>query len=279
MKATPAAFPEHGSSIKFFYRRWKSAALAALIAVACLSTAAAEETAPLIGIRLARFDWDEYEGGSRILKEEGYRLSLGTRGGAGLASLHVLWRAEAMAGRADYDGRTIGGEPLTETTEYYGLRVETDARRRLSPDESGFRAVPLLGAGVQSWLRRLAGGEPERGGYDELWLMVYGRLGAYVEQRLSPQSALFAVAALRPPIYNTAHYSLRIREDRTFSLKPGRQWTWDCEVGWRHKNYQFALFLETYAFGRSEPRFFPPIEVYQPESEGVVVGVEYAVSW
>lgn len=234
-----------------------------------------------IYIRLESFTWKEYSAGEQILKESGPRASVGVRGTWPVQSrIRLSARADGTFGRVDYDGATIGGEPAQDTTMYYGMRVECDVLPNATRSESStFRAEPLIGLGTRWWVRRLAEGESDRGGYDEDWLMAYGRIGATIHQTFPSGDALYFTAAARPALYNTSRYSIRIEENESFRLEPGREWSWEVEAGVLRDRFRIAVFWETLSFGRSASKFFPLLEVYQPESDGRLVGLELGVRW
>ncbi len=258
-----------------FYRAWKFLAAALFGIAACARAAEPFE----IFMRLERFTWEEFVDGERLLEEEGPRVGLGLRGTLQeYKRMRLDMRADGLLGRVDYDGQTFAGDPIQENTDYLGVRGELDAVfgiKRTAP----VRLHPHLGIGARYWLRRLAEGNTDAGGYDEGWFMLYARLGAELIWQVAPDTRFYFNFARRPAIYNSTWYNIRIQDEETFSLEPGRDWTWDLEAGWVTDRYRFSVYYETYAFKQSDSKLFPPLEVFQPESEGRSAGVQIGVMW
>ena len=266
-------FTEYGSFKKTFYRAWNFFAAALLLA----APAARAETFEVY-MRLEKFTWEEFDAGERLLEESGPRVGIGLRGTAqSFERWRMDLRADGFLGRVDYDGQTFAGDPIRDNTDYIGARGEVDAVLR--PPAQGVRIHPRFGFGARYWLRRLAEGETDAGGYDEGWFMLYARLGADVVWTVDPKTRFFVNFARRPAIYNRTWYNIRIQDEETFSLEPGREWTWDVEAGWQTDRYTFAVFYETFAFKQSNSKIVPPLEVFQPKSEGQSVGVQMGVLW
>jgi hypothetical protein len=259
-------------SKKFFHRM--EILGAAFLATASLAHAETFE----VHMRLEQFKWEESDKGEKILDESGPRVGVGLRGAvASFPAWRMDLRADGFLGRVEYDGQTFAGDPLQENTDYIGVRGELDAV--LGPPAPGVRAYPRIGFGARYWLRRLARGDTEAGGYDEGWFTLYGRVGADVVWTIDETTRFFVSAARRPAIYNRTWYNIRLEDEETFALEPGRDWSWDIEAGWFTDRYRFAVFYETYAFERSESKIIPPLEVFQPKSQGRAAGVSMGVMW
>lgn len=264
-----------GTSQESFYRAWKFLALAG---VAAFALPARGEPFELF-MRLEQFRWEEFVDGERLLEEEGPRIGLGLRGTLHHYSrMRFDMRADGFLGRVNYDGQTFAGDPIQENTDYLGVRGELDVVLR-PPAASGPRLHPRLGIGARYWLRRLAEGDTDAGGYDEGWFTLYARLGADLVWTIAPDTRFFLCFARRPALYNRTWYSILIEDEESFTLEPGRDWTWDVEAGWSTERYRFAVFYETYAFKQSDSKLFPPLEVFQPKSEGRAAGVQFGVMW
>lgn len=273
-----------------FYREWKPAPrargartgragiLLAAALLALLADAARGESFEVF-MRLEQFTWEEFVDGERLLKEDGPRVGIGLRGSLQeYERMRLDMRADGFLGRVDYDGRTFAGDPIVENTDYLGVRGELDAV--VEPGRtSAVRLHPRFGIGARYWLRRLAKGDTDAGGYDEGWFMLYARLGADLVWQPAPDTRFFIDIARRPAIYNRTWYNIRIQDEETFTLEPGRDWTWDVEAGWVTDRYRFSVFYETYAFKQSDSKLFPPLEVFQPKSDGRSAGVQMGVMW
>lgn len=236
------------------------------------------ESVELYG-RLEQFTWKEFVDGDRILKEDGPRVGVGVRG---IIEDFNTWRlglrAEGVIGSVDYDGMTMGGDPAKDKTDYLGLRAELYSLL-LHPSADRINVHPILGIGSRYWVRRLAQGIPDRGGYDEGWLTVYAQIGAQIQWVITPDAQLYANAIFRPAIYNTTYYSIELDDEETFWLKPGKRPTWELEAGLSIAHVRFAVFYETLSFGESNVRVVPPLEAFQPESEGKIIGAQIGVLW
>ncbi len=230
-------------------------------------------------VRVERFLWDEFAEGARLLEEDGLRL-----GGGFLGVLEdfdhwgLALRIEGAAGQVDYDGQTFGGDPVTATTDYVGFRMDLDGLIGPRPD-GAFAVRGIAGIGSRYWIRRLAEGRAEEGGYDEFWWTVYGRLGFLMEWKPRPGLVVFLRAAARPPIHNRLGLNIDLVDSGEFTLEPGGEWTTDAEAGIRAGEWTFSVFYETLSFAESPIRVFPPIEVFQPRSEGEIAGVQAGLAW
>lgn len=236
------------------------------------------ETVELYG-RFEQFTWEEFINGDRILKEDGPRVAVGVRG---ILEDFDAWRlglrVEGVLGSVDYDGMTMGGEPAKDKTDYLGMRAEMFSLFA-RPSNDGVRVHPLLGIGSRYWVRRLAQGIPDRGGYDEAWLMIYGQIGAQLQWAITPAARLYATAVLRPPIYNTTYYTIELDDEETFWLKPGKRPSWELETGITFARVRLAVFYETLSFSESNIRVVPPLEAFQPKSKAEMIGVQLGVLW
>ncbi|MCO5045520.1 MAG: hypothetical protein M9935_09650 [Kiritimatiellae bacterium] len=229
--------------------------------------------------RVEQFTWEEFVEGERILEEDGLRYNLGTR--ATIEDFHY-WRlglrAEGMLGSVDYEGHTVGGNPQSSNTDYFGIQCDLFASL-LPRDPTGLNAHPIIGVGGRYWIRRISKGSASDGGYDEAWLAVYGQLGVELQWAATPNTRLFARMLNRPALYNNTQYSLELEDEKNFSLKPGRTTTWELEAGIAYRDIQLSVLYETLAFGRSSSHTVPPHEVFQPESEGSILGLQLALLW
>jgi hypothetical protein len=276
-------FTEHGTVKKSFYRAWNFSkkflqSMEFFAAALLLAATAARAETFEVQMRLEQFVWEEFADGEKLLEEEGPRVGIGLRGTAkSFPKWRMDLRADGFLGRVEYDGQTFAGDPLRENTDYIGVRGELDAALR--PPAPGLRAHPRLGVGARYWLRRLARGDTDAGGYDEGWFTLYGRIGADLVWTVDNATRFFVNIARRPALYNRTWYNIRIEDEETFSLEPGREWTWDVEAGWVTERYRFSVFYETYAFEQSNSKVIPPLEVFQPKSEGRAAGVSMGVMW
>ncbi len=230
-------------------------------------------------VRYEQFTWREFGlDGKQILKESGPRVGL-------------LWeretrhedapdwsvRALAYFGDVDYDGQTQLGEPIESTTEYHG--IQTDAALRL-PVATGehTEVIPFAGAGVHTWLRRL---DNTRGfaetGYDEWWVDLYAQAGLDFRWQQT-RGEFFARAGIRYPFYTRAEYDF-VLPDGTgdASVEPGADISFFGACGYRANDYTVSLFAEDTAYDRSETKTYGQVDVFQPESEQQIFGLQLGV--
>ncbi|HMP75118.1 MAG TPA: hypothetical protein PKE12_02365 [Kiritimatiellia bacterium] len=259
---------------KSFCRRCKFWAACMALAIPALARGGEFEAY----LRAERFAWEEFVDGARILKEDGPRIGGGIRGTLlEFERWRLAARAEATLGRVDYDGQTFGGEPATANSDYFGMRGELDAVLR--PEAEGLRFHPRLGIGARYWLRRIAEGDADEGGYDENWFTLYAKFGGQLVWTLDGNTRIYLGVARRPALANRTYYNIELADDDTFSLEPGRDSTWDVEAGLQHGRVRIAAFYETLSFKESNRKSFPPIEVFQPKSEGSIAGVQVGLVW
>lgn len=248
----------------------------ALLAIGTVASRA--ENLELYG-RIEQFTWEEFDEGERLLKEDGQRFGGGIRG---ILQDFNAWRLggrlEGIVGAVDYDGQTFGGDPVTDTTDYFGVRAELYGLL-FPPSDDVLDIHPIIGLGSRYWIRRLARGMPDRGGYDEGWFTLYAQLGAELQWTLSPTTHLYVRTISRPALYNSTYYSLELDDEETFSLKPGLQSTWELEAGVSAGGLRISCFFETLAFKRSGSRIVPPLEAFQPKSEGTLIGIQLGALW
>lgn len=231
-------------------------------------------------VQYQRWTWTEEDAaGRRLLKEEGPLLGLGVTHDWPLGrAMEIAERLEGFVGEVDYDGRTQLGDPVRTTTEYYGLTGELDARLRV-PVNGDFDLLPFAGLGARAWLRRIDNTSRFSSGYDETWLTAYARAGGRFEWRATGRLHLFASAALRIPLYNRARYSLSFDGgDDHVTVEPGRETTVAAEAGATVGSAHVAVFYEQLKFSRSDSESVPPFEVFQPESEGRLIGLKLGIA-
>jgi hypothetical protein len=229
-----------------------------------------------LSLRYERWTWTEQdEAGRRMLREEGPLLGLGMETSRDAGNWILRGRARGFLGEVDYDGATQAGDPVETTTEYYGLTTELEARRPVSIGPA-LELQPLAGLGWRGWLRRIDNSGRFSSGYDEAWNTVYALLGAGARWSPQPDTTVFAEAALRLPAFNEVRYSLAFNEENDHAtVEPGRDPSWRAEAGVERLPWKVSLFIERLVFSRSETRIIPPFEVFQPESEGELIGIQF----
>ena len=220
------------------------------------------------------FQWQEFgEAGDELLEETGPLFGIG--GGLALpfsGRLTAEARGRLFAGEVDYDGMTIGGDPVQTTTRYVGMGAEGRLSLRLN-EGAPVRFGPLAGLGGRWWVRDLEDAGPQARGYEETWLTVYAIVGASAEAPLDARHSLRAEAGLRIALDNSAEYDFsRLGVDADFSVEPGKRNTVFAEAEWRGGRFGLALFYEQLRFARSNfIRLGEDLVLYQPKSEADIV--------
>lgn len=242
-----------------------------------LMLAATAVSAADLSLRYERWDWtEEDESGRRLLREDGPLLGLELEAARPLSGAwSLVGRGQAFLGEVDYDGATQAGDAVETTTEYYGLTGELEVRHALAAGPA-LEILPLAGLGWRGWLRRIDNSGRFSSGYDEAWNTVYGLLGAGARWTAQPHTTVFAEAALRLPVFNQVRYSLTFNEQNDHAtVEPGREPSWRAEIGVERLPWKVSLFIERLVFSRSETKVIPPFEVFQPESEGELIGLQF----
>jgi hypothetical protein len=253
--------------------RW----LAATALLAALAGARGAE----VYVHYEQFKWTEDDvDGRRLVTEDGPLYGVGVRATHPLGpSVELAGRLEGFMGEVDYDGETQAGDQARSTTEYYGLEAELDGRLPFAAADR-LRLAPFLGLGARPWLRRLDSSPRDSNGYDEEWLSIYGRAGLRAEWTATANARFFAQAAARRPFSTTTRVSLSFDDgDQDLSLEPKSEWSADAEVGAEIGDARISLFCEQIAFGRSDSESVPPFEIFQPESEGRLVGLRVGLEF
>lgn len=240
---------------------------------------AAEQPVSL-SVQYERFSWTEYNrDGHQLLDETGYRLGLRVQRQDTAGPIHG-WESTALLylGDVDYDGQTQLGEPVESTTEYYGGRLE-GAWFPSGDHSTSFRISPLLGGGINSWIRKLdnTGGFTQTG-YDEWWFSAYLLAGLTWQWMRHEENVWSGRAGIRYPIYNRVEYDFILPDGTSgVSVEPGEAPGYFIEFNYAAGGYRFGVFFEKWVFDRSETEIAGGFEVFQPESKQQSVGVQFGL--
>ena len=223
----------------------------------------------------ARYSWEEYDGGKRLLRESGYLFSGGTVLESVLPhSVTLRERGELFGGVVGYSGQTQEGIPVDTDVNYLGLKGELDLGYRIAASRSFLE--PFCGAGVRWWLRGLRDSTDASGGtatgYTEDWLMGYLRLGVRGRYEVAPATYLFAEAGAKKPFYtgNTVD-SVTVRPDGELSAF--------AELGTETSPVQLSLFYEGFRFSHSPPVVSGRIIQFQPDSSSDIFGLRLGLAF
>lgn len=248
-----------------------------IFAVATLAiSSAAFATNLAVRVQFQQFHWEEsLDGEGKVLDEDGplFGFDLGFT-----TPMNAAWaldgRVGLFAGEVDYDGQTQAGDPAETTTEYFGMSGEASARFT-GKDHAGVDVDPFAGLGLRSWVRGIGTSEGDGRGYDEYWTMFYARTGLRAEGPLQGAFRWFGIAALRFPIYseNTVEIDFEDIPDEEVALEPGRQLTFDAEIGITNDRWTASLSYEQQKFDESDTEEAGPLLLFQPESEGYIASL------
>jgi hypothetical protein len=231
------------------------------------------------------FRWQEFDaGGARLVKESGPRFFFGAdvRTPLGRASsVYLDAGGRAYIGDEDYDGQacnilTGSCVPLKSDTFYIGALAEALFRWT-------FRSAPGFelfgGGGLDNWLREIDDTATAVGG-SEYWTAFYLKAGA--GYRATAKSSPRFDVGLKYPFYAfndtdtgvalepRGRASAFARASIGLGSSPGSRW-------------HIGAYYDSYRFAESDHEFLLSvigiIEVWQPESEQDVIGVEVGRSW
>jgi hypothetical protein len=251
----------------------------------------ADETPPAppftVNVGIESFRWTEHDGGQRLLRETGPRLTLG------IAQDNLLhddparrYAAEVRGyiGFIDYDGQTQEGIPARTDVDYYGVSGEIMGVVRPA---AGTSRVDLLGGvGADVWIRDIQNGVADDGsvalGYREDYFILYGKLGpGFRFQNGATRSYLQFGVKYPFYTYEKVHLS-SIGFDSDVELKPGRKLSgyakWRMSRGREGEKPRFdvSIYYDSFRFSASDSKTVSAsgdrFSVFQPESRMDVLG-------
>lgn len=181
-----------------------------------------------------------------------------------------LWaaRIKFYYGDVDYNGQTMGGTPVTTTTDYYGGFGEFRYGYRWDLNDEQYLDL-MGGAGVEDWERSLNGS----GGYDENWLPIYLKAGL----ELCPvEKGWIGTLGVKVPVYTDETLDFGRQGGGTVTLHPGVEPSLYAQAGYQFTRHISAVaFFDSYWFAQSPPEPLGSVLFYQPESKSYRVGVEF----
>ncbi len=265
------------------YKRSVLSALCTVFLFSTLSTVQAAQSGGLY-LQVKGYNWTEYIDGDQVLEESGPLFGIGLRLDPDPLKLSVQGKVEAYFGQVEYDGQTMDGVPLDDETAYVGVLGDLDGVFPAWINAAKSSAILLFGgAGVHVWDREL-GQENEDLGYTEGWYMFYGRLGGGFYAIESGVVKGYATAGVKVPFFTQNSITVEdATDEQDVDLEPEGQPGPFIEAGWRWKKYFVNAFYEYTKLDMSDVETilvqFPgtteaiPWEIYQPESEVHILGV------
>jgi len=230
-------------------------------------------------VRYEQFEWREYNrDGGQLLKESGPRVGLQwERETRHTAAPDWSIRALVYFGDVDYDGQTQLGEPIESTTEYHGIQADTALRFPVVLSEYA-KIIPFAGAGAHTWMRQL---DNTRGftetGYDEWWVDMYAQAGLDFRWQQT-RGEFFTRVGLRYSFYLRAEYDFVLPDGTdNANVEPGANVAFFGECGFRANGYSVSLFAEETTYDQSDTKTYSSVDVFQPESEQQILGLQLGV--
>jgi hypothetical protein len=236
------------------------------------------ELTPFLSVQ--HFEWKEYYGGRRLLKESGPLYSGGVLFEHLFASSAALRaKSELFGGVVAYRGETQGANPLPVSTDvgYFGTAGEVDGGYRLQA--GSLDVTPFAGLGFRWWVRDLqdsttAGGLPVTG-YTETWRTLHLRLGARGQVDTDSGLSFFAEGGSKYPLYTGNTVDFAGFGETTFH--PGARWSGFAETGLSYRHFKASFTYEGFSVSQSPLKSVGARQFFQPESTSLRLGV--SVGW
>jgi hypothetical protein len=234
------------------------------------------------------FNWNEFADGEELLEESGALFGVGLRLVPAPLTPVVQGRTQVYFGEVEYDGQTLAGEPLTDTTAYWGAMAEADLLVPAWVAKKRDKSVGVFaGFGGDTWQREL-GTENEDSSYTEEWYVLYARAGAGWYLLRDNMVRGHVIAGVKVPVFARNHVDVEdVDGTESLDLEPEGQPGPFVEAGWRWNQITASIFYEYVKFDQSDEEtiLFGPdsgfgalaVDFYQPESEMHLFGVNVGV--
>jgi len=233
------------------------------------------------GLRVQHFKWAEYgAGGIQLVEETG--LLYGIKQELAYRTGMFGWRqgASLFYGEVDYEGYTWTLLPIQTDVTYIGGTAFFD----LEPGyqwPSGLLIKGILGLGGRLWLRDLEDTRTELGtrvgGAEEWWWTICGRAGAGAVYPVERFGRFFLTAGIKWPIYTRNEATFFVQGSPDIDLEPEPDIAPFAHIGWRWRQIKCRIFYESLRFKASDRVESGGYDLYQPESEADIIGVD--LSW
>lgn len=240
------------------------AGLAIVLATSAIATA--EPSSLWLYGSFRSFKWEEPD---FLVTEDGplYGAGLDVEQPVG-ASGRLLLRGEVFGGEVDYDGTRQDFSPYKTKTAYIALHGAGWYGHPLAFAQD-WRLVPLGGAGVHAWKRRLDDVGGSANTYDEDWLSLYASAGLQIEWLGQTVDRVYLRALYEYPLYTREIVQLEFEDRDQLDLEPGGRSSWRMETGIEYSDWRLSGFYEKRRYDESER---DANLYYQPASEGTAWG-------
>jgi hypothetical protein len=229
---------------------------------------------------LERFLWEEFDnGGQRLLDESGFRHVFALRGvNAHGLQLQSDFNASITFGTVAYDGQTQSGVPVSTDTDYRGYGLEAGITYFPGGEAAATGPGGRVALGLDTWERSLQGA----GGYDEHYMVTYGRLaGVYA----APPVWWLEFGAKLPLAISErvdlSDYGYAGEVNLKPEGRPSLYLTWRYQLNAR---FDFSLSYDGYLFAKSDDEIvYNEIDgnyyaIHQPRSEMQTLGLTLTLS-
>lgn len=224
------------------------------------------------------YTWKEFDdNGAEALKESGPKFAFGVVPRYSFLqekNLYVEMEVQYTFGTVDYQGykfdlQTGQRTPFTTETGYWNFSLATNVGYIIVLSRT-FQLTPVAGFGYEVWNREIAIGDPS--GYDELYSVFLGHLGASGTYVAGPRFQLFGGFMLKIPFSMSETIDTFPRGQPQYtnlSLSPGMNPRIAFHIGGSVYRV-FAVFdFETWTLSKS-----PAVQggLHQPESSRMHFG-------
>lgn len=188
------------------------------------------------------FTWVEKLNGANFVKEKGLIHTLGVNHKQMITSkVFGEGTLEVWGGSLDYDGHDVtGSTAVKSTTVYLGTREELAAGIKV-PVAAKLTLEPFAGIGHKFWVRTRS---------SEDWNLIYGRVGAGIEQS-SESWSTFAKGGIMMPFYTRSHVELSAAGYEDVVTSPEALPAAFAELGLKRAAWTVSIGYESMRFGRS----------------------------
>lgn len=227
-------------------------------------------------VEARRFGWEERVGDRRLLQEIGMHYSFGADARLWFVPHEVFFcelQGAYITGRTDYDGARIDEHgtyaSYAATTAYSGTEGELLLGSTLRPS-TRFLITPVLGAGIEYWLRNLDYHGPF--GYTEKYMVPSVDGGLRFTYVLENDIQAFSTFLVRYPLSISESFTLALQglDPVKVVLHPGRNPQYRASVGMDLYRIFIVFSYQSWTLDRSGISHY----FYQPDSNRHEVGVK-----
>jgi hypothetical protein len=228
--------------------------------------------------KLYAYDWQEHVQSVRMVEECGTLYAVGycaeslRTDDLLFGNTHPRFMAEIFGGGVMYDGQTMGGQPVSATTTYFGVRLDLAI---LKPLDDANQNNLYLALGCQAWRRGLSSA-PGYSGYSEDWLTIYPRIGYRARRSAGNDLEGFLDISLGATAFTWESAELL---GATFDVYPKVGPVFGLEAGLRWKRLFISTELTLMIWQQSNTAAYGELGVNQPDSQMFKVGLSAGLAF